>query len=62
MDAAFSFDGGVGEIRISSLYLNGLNAFSFGVWIKSNITDNDSGVMIFAIPDDEWLQQFMWPS
>jgi hypothetical protein len=50
MGAAVSFDGGVGEVRGNSPYLNGLDAISFGAWIKSNVTDTDSGVIIFANP------------
>ena len=50
MGAAASFDGGVGEVRGTSPYLNGLDAMSFGAWIKSNVVDTDSGVIIFADP------------
>jgi hypothetical protein len=50
MGAAVSFDGGVGEVRGNSPYLNGLDAISFSAWIKSNVTDTDSGVIIFANP------------
>ena len=48
--AAASFDGGVGEVRGNSPYLNGLDAMSFGAWIKSNTIDTDSGVIIFTNP------------
>jgi hypothetical protein len=48
--AAASFDGGVGEVRGASSYLNGLDAMSFGAWIKSNAVDTDAGVIIFANP------------
>jgi len=48
--AAASFDGGVGEVRGNSPYLNGLDAMSFGAWIKSNVVDTDAGVIIFANP------------
>ncbi|MHC4204172.1 MAG: LamG domain-containing protein [Planctomycetota bacterium] len=50
MGAAVSFDGGVGEVRGASPYLNGLDAISYGAWIKSNAIDTDSGFIIFANP------------
>ncbi len=50
MGAAASFDGGVGEIRGNSPYLNGLDAMSFGAWIKSNAVDTDAGFIIFENP------------
>ncbi|MBN2314106.1 MAG: LamG domain-containing protein [Sedimentisphaerales bacterium] len=50
MGAAASFDGGVGEVRGDCLYLNGLDAISFGAWIKSNVVGSDSGCVIFANP------------
>ncbi|MHC4440444.1 MAG: LamG domain-containing protein [Planctomycetota bacterium] len=50
MGAAASFDGGVGEVRGNSPYLNGLDAMSFGAWIKSNAVDTDAGFIIFANP------------
>ena len=50
MGAAASFDGGIGEVRGSSPYLNGLEAMSFGAWIKSNVVGTDSGCVIFADP------------
>jgi hypothetical protein len=49
--AAASFDGGVGEVRGASTYLNGLSAISFGAWIKSNVTGTDAGFIIFTNPD-----------
>jgi hypothetical protein len=51
MGAAASFDGGVGEVRGNSPYLNGLEAMSFGAWIKSNVVGTDAGVIIFTNPD-----------
>ncbi len=50
MGAAASFDGGVGEVRGDCPYLNGLDAISFGAWIKSNVVGTDSGMIIFANP------------
>jgi hypothetical protein len=50
MGAAASFDGGVGEVRGDCPYLNGLDAISFGAWIKSNVVGTDSGCVIFANP------------
>jgi hypothetical protein len=47
---AASFDGGVGEVRGNSPYLNGLDAISYGAWIKSNVVDTDAGFIIFANP------------
>jgi hypothetical protein len=48
--SAAVFDGGVGEVRGDSTFLNGLSAMSFGAWIKSNIIGTDAGVIIFAEP------------
>jgi hypothetical protein len=48
--SAAVFDGGVGEVRGESTYLNGLSAISFGAWIKSNVIGTDAGVIIFAEP------------
>jgi len=50
MGAAASFEGGVGEVRGNSPYLNRLDAISFGAWIKSNVIDTDAGFIIFADP------------
>ncbi|MFC1635192.1 LamG domain-containing protein [Planctomycetota bacterium] len=50
MGAAASFDGGIGEVRGDSPYLNGLDAMSFGVWIKSNVVGTDAGFIILADP------------
>jgi len=47
---AAAFDGRVGEVRGDNTYLNGLNALSFGAWIKSNVTGTDAGVIIFEEP------------
>jgi hypothetical protein len=48
--SAAAFDGGVGEVRSASTFLNGLSAMSFGAWIKSNVTGTDAGFIIFADP------------
>jgi hypothetical protein len=48
---AAAFNGGVGEVRGTGTYLNGLSALSFGAWIKSSVVGTDAGAIIFTDPD-----------
>lgn len=51
--AALLFNGVAGEVNEpgAAAYLNGLDALTVSLWVKSNVTGTDSGVIIFTDPD-----------
>ncbi|MBN2128605.1 MAG: hypothetical protein JW741_03880 [Sedimentisphaerales bacterium] len=51
--ACLLFDGAAGEVNEpgAAAYMNGLDALTVAVWVKSNVIDTDKGFIIFTDPD-----------
>ena len=51
--AALLFNGATGEVNEpgAAAYLNGLDALTVSLWVKSNVIGTDSGCIIFTDPD-----------
>ena len=51
--ACLLFDGAAGEVNEpgAGAYLNGLDALTVAVWVKSDLIDTDKGFIIFTDPD-----------
>jgi len=51
--ACLLFDGAAGEVNEpgAGAYMNGLDALTVAVWVKSDVIDTDKGFIIFTDPD-----------